>query len=331
MPSVKNLTQGVYNLSAGQKAALLIDDVPIFEKTLEKEDSSRRANSKIADMFNTNRTYVHQAKVLKAESPERFEKVKTGEIKLNKAFTEMKQEKLQEKKEEIRRIEAESIKTDYTPKYYIEDYKEFLDSFDDNSVDTLITDPPFSTDIDDIKLFAESWLPLALNKVKKSGRGYVFIGAYPVEIKAYLDIFLSQSKFIIDSPLIWTYKNTLGNTPKMKYNLNYQMILHFYADESHELDKSITNEMFSVMEFNAPDGRQFDRLHKWQKPDRLALNLLRHSTAKNDIVVDCFSGSGTFLAAAAKLEMFSYGCDIDIDASKIAERRGACIINGQQI
>ena len=57
---------------------------------------------------------------------------------------------------------------------------------DNKSVDLLVTDPPYSTDIENIEEFAEAWLPNALDKVKQTGRAYISIGAYPREIKAYL-------------------------------------------------------------------------------------------------------------------------------------------------
>jgi len=36
------------------------------------------------------------------------------------------------------------------------------------------------------------------------------------------------------------------------------------SKESAPLDTSITNQMFSVMEVNAPDARQGNKIHKWQ-------------------------------------------------------------------
>ena len=137
----------------------------------------------------------------------------------------------------------------------------------------MITDPPYSTDVNDIYSFAKEWVNRALKKVKKTGRVYICTGAYPKEVQAYLDVLLSQKKFIVDNPLIWTYRNTLGRTPNMKYNLNYQVIFHLYSLDSPPLDTSITNEMFSVQDINAPDGRLGDRFHTWQKPDKLGERL----------------------------------------------------------
>ena len=112
----------------------------------------------------------------------------------------------------------------------------------------------------------------------------------------------------------------------MKYNLNYQVILHLYTKESVELDTSITNEMFSVQDINAPDGRLGDRYHTWQKPDELAYRFIKHSTRDKDIVFDPFSCTGTFLIAAAKFNRQAIGCEIDEDNAKIAEKRGCHVV-----
>ncbi len=42
--------------------------------------------------------------------------------------------------------------------------------------DLLITDPPYSTEIDDIHSFASAWLPITLARVKSTGRAYIFTG-----------------------------------------------------------------------------------------------------------------------------------------------------------
>ena len=257
--------------------------------------------------------------------PELKEKILAGNVSINEAYKEIKKaektEKLEVKKAAIIEETKASIE-DNRPIVYCESFEKTLKRVEDNSIDLLITDPPYSTDVDDINGFAESWVLAALEKIKPTGRGYIFIGAYPKEINAYLNILLSQDKFIIDNPLIWTYRNTLGITPKNKYNLNYQVALHFYSKDSPELDTSITNEMFSVQDINAPDGRQGDRYHTWQKPEELARRLITHSTKEGDKIMDLFSCTGTFSIVASKLKRDSIACDISKENLLIAESRG---------
>ena len=244
------------------------------------------------------------------------------EVTLNGLISTQKKKK---KKKDLAKAKAKYKEKDAgaeKPVIHKMDALDFIDTFDDGSVDLLLTDPPYSTDIDDIYGFAESWVPSALQKVKATGRAFICIGAYPVELHAYLGVLLEQDGFIVDAPLIWTYRNTLGQTPKHKYNLNYQVILHVYTEQSNQLDTSITNEMFSVQDINAPDGRQGDRLHTWQKPDELAERLVRHSTTEGDLVIDPFTCTGTFILAAARLGRAGIGSDISDKNIEIGVSRG---------
>lgn len=187
--------------------------------------------------------------------------------------------------------------------------------------DLLLTDPPYATDVDDIGAFAAHWLPFALGKVKPTGRAYVCVGAYPNELEAYLTI-PPPSHMILSQVLVWTYRNTLGPTPKHDYKLNWQAILYYRGIDAPPLDSPEMVEQFSVADINAPDGRQGDRWHPWQKPDALAERFVRHSTKPGDLILDPFSGTGTHLLAAARLGRRGHGCDANPETFEIAKKRG---------
>ncbi len=182
--------------------------------------------------------------------------------------------------------------------------------------DLLLTDPPYSTDIDDIDKFAAEWLPLALSNVKSTGSAFIFIGAYPKELKAYLNVWLPHQV------LIWEYKNTLGQNPKGLYKQNYQAILFYKGENAPNLNIEVTNEQWAVQSFNAPDGRLGDRYHAWQKPIELAERLITHTTKEGDSIIDPFCCTGTFLLAAAKMKRNATGCDISEENLSIAQSRG---------
>jgi len=304
----------------------------IKEQNITKTEALEiaRATKEIKKEFKQNAVMKTEEEIkdeIEAKAKEKAEAM-LKQIEEEKAIkSENKKQLLELKKQE----NIENLKKEITenkPTIKLADCNEFLKEFEDESIDLLITDPPYSTDVADIREFAKGWLPTALRKVKKTGRAYICIGAYPKEMQAYFEVLLNQDKFILDNPLIWTYRNTLGVTPKAKYNLNYQVILHLYSNDSKDLDTSITNEMFSVMDINSPDGRQGNRFHTWQKPDELAMRLIKHSTSEGDLVVDCFACTGTFLLMAAKMKRKAKGCEISRDNIKIGGERG-CIIIGE--
>jgi hypothetical protein len=190
--------------------------------------------------------------------------------------------------------------------------------------DLLITDPPYSTEIKDTENFAQDWLPLALAKVKPTGRAYIFIGAYPEELSAYLSV--KTNNLTLANVLVWEYQNTIGPSSKLDYNLNWQAILYYRGPEAPPLNCPIMTEQFAVQEIDAPDGRTGIRYSEWQKPDELAERLIRHSTDPGQLVLDCFAGTGTFLLAAAKFKRIARGCDISKDMIDIAVKRGCQLV-----
>ena len=333
---------GRRNLSNYQRSVLALQLEDVFREKAKENQGNRNdikqisAESKpietrqeIAKVANVSHDTIAKVKKIEANAtPEVKARLNTGTMSINEAYKEIKKEEKIETLEIKKKEYTEQSKSDIkiSPEIHCIDAVSYLKTFEDNTIDLLITDPPYTTDVKDIKSFTKEWIEIALMKVKQNGRLYICSGAYPDEIQAFIDVLMNQDKFIVDNPLIWTYRNTLGITPKMKYNLNYQLIWHLYSNDSPELDTSITNEMFSVQDINAPDGRLGNRLHTWQKPDELANRLIRHGSKKGDTVVDCFACTGTFLIAAAKFDRIAKGCDISEENLKIAKQRGCTII-----
>jgi hypothetical protein len=248
--------------------------------------------------------YSHHYEVAKLE-PEDQEYFLNEAVKnkwsVNALREAIKQSEIDEENEQ-RKKEKEAK----SPIIYNEICEDFLKRFKKKSIDLLLTDPPYSTDIKDLPAFLDTWIYDALDKVKDTGRAFICIGAYPIEVYTYYK-YLLKTDWIIDCPLIWTYRNTLGQTPKMKYNLNYQIILHLYKKTSNPLNTAITNEMFSVQDINAPDGRLGNRIYKWQKPIKLAERLIIHTTNPGDKIIDPFVGVGTFIITASENNRCKYG------------------------
>lgn len=183
--------------------------------------------------------------------------------------------------------------------------------------DLLLTDPPYATDVDDVDVFAASWLPVALAKVKPTGRAYVCIGPYPQELLAYIDA--GRADMVLSQVLVWTYRNTMGPTPAADYKNNWQAILYFRGANVGPLDCEVKTERLTVLDINHPKN---EALHQWQKPDEIAERFIRHATQPGDTVLDPFAGTGTFLLAARKLGRIGRGCDRSEEMVALAKKRG---------
>lgn len=187
--------------------------------------------------------------------------------------------------------------------------------------DLLLTDPPYSTDVEDIATFVRAWLPLALSKLKPTGRAFIFVGAYANELAAYFSHPLPNG-WAWGVPHAWCYRNTIGPTPEYDFVRNWQCMVTAYGPDAGPLHTDRITELLAGFVENAPDGRQETKHHKWQKPLPLIERLIRVATNPNDIVIDPFAGSGTTLLAAKELGRIGLGCDADREAVETCLTRG---------
>src|SRR5262245_54505237 len=199
----------------------------------------------------------------------------------------------------------------------------FLHSVEDESVDLLITDPPYMTDVEDIDFFVAEWLPIAIRKLKPTGRAYICTGAYPEELAAYGSVLTLTEGLTVGVPLVWGYNNTVGPAPTHDYKTNIQMIWHVYKADAPPLNTAVLTEKNTLHVINAPDGRTGTRWHAWEKPMELASMLVRHALSQaGAFVIDPFAGTGTFLLAATEQGHIAVGADNDPEMIAIQERRG---------
>lgn len=290
---------------------------PSARAVLSNNDISAPAHSTqrtIAATAGVSTGKVAQAEYVRAKAPELWEKAKAGDATVGGAYTQAKREERQKDREQS--LAFATASSALRPTAEVADAFEWLAR--QEPADLIITDPPYSTDIEDMGKFVE-WLPLALSKMKPTGRAYVFVGAYPEELSDYLNTVMP------DQVLVWTYRNTLGPTPKNNYKQNWQAILYFVGKDAAPLDCPLMLEQFSVQDVSAPDGRQGDRYHAWQKPLELADRLIKHSTKPGDTIIDPFCCTGTFLLSAAALGRKAAGCDISPENLKIAAERGCYV------
>jgi hypothetical protein len=272
--------------------------------------------------YERNKKVMDQAEEMAKESPEIAEVLaaaERGEAEMGdvrKALGRAERQKAEERQvaEERDEIDPPIIKSASA--------SDWLASLDEGSADLLITDPPYATDVDDIEDFARHWVPLAMSAVKPTGRAYICTGAYPEELRAYLSVLLEQTGFTVANVLAWHYPDTLGPTPKLDYKSTWQAIFHIRGAEAGPLDSPLMVEQTTVQTFNMNSGITGGRRHAWQKPDGLAERLIRHSTKPGDLVIDPFTGTGTFMMAAARLGRVAKGCDIDPEMLNIAKKRG---------
>lgn len=219
----------------------------------------------------------------------------------------------------------------YPPVLVQQDAVEFLSAIPERSVDLLLTDPPYMTDVADIEAFVDAWLPLALTRIADHGRAYIFTGSYPAELMAYLRRLLNQDRLQFHDVLVWGYQNTIGPAPTHSYKRNWQACFYLFGPSAPPLACPALTEQFAARMVNAPDARNGVRLHSWQKPDDLAQQLILHSTKPGETLLDPFAGTGTFVAAAAMLGRRAIACDVNPDMLALCQQRGLALTTTEEV
>lgn len=311
---IDSLPKATRGTGANQHKKAEIDNAVDFSKRKSEAIAEAGLTQKQAERFQTLAQNTEIVEEAKAEARENNDIVSRSTI-LKKIKAKKKAEEVKQAQETVA---SETRESENRPVLTVGNGIGFVPN---EKYNLLLTDPPYSTDVDNISEFVGSWLYTALDGVRKDGFAYVFIGAYPDELRAYLNAQIPKH-MKLEQVLIWTYKNTLGNNPKNRYKQNYQACLFYRGIEAPDLNCPLTSEQWAVQEINAPDGRQHDRFHAWQKPMEIAERFIRHSTAQDMTVFDPFSCTGTFLIAAAKLGRKAYGFEINPDNAEIAFTRG---------
>lgn len=324
---------GRRNLSNYQRSVLALELESVFserakESKIEKVSHYRQtgeiiqiseqppivAIKELAKVANVSHDTIAKVKHIEAKAPEEVKvELKAGRMSINEAYKGIKKEENKEN-----RLIKESIefkpKNIYIPKIIKSDCLDVLKDIPD--IDLLLTDPPYFTDGDFTNHISQ-----CLKKVKPTGQAYVFAGADPKEMQAYLSMDSHHMELV--QVLVWNYNNTGQRQPNERYTSNYQVCFYFRGKDAPQINKPADGKnQYACQTINAPDGRLGDRYHKWQKPNQLIENLIFNSSKVGDFVFDPFAGSGTTLVIAAKNDRVAMGCDVDQEAIDLCMKRG---------
>jgi len=174
------------------------------------------------------------------------------------------------------------------------DCLELVKTIPDNSIDCLLTDPPYSV-MNDYEWdkkdadFYHQWLSQVKPKLKDRHTGFIFFDARRLyEFEAIL-----RHYFPIQNRIIWIRKNmSKGRVVKNSFISSYEVVFYFGTREL-DLPKNWGAERFDTCEYAVPQSNFTDKkLHPTQKPINLILHLLKVGSHPGDIVLDCFAGSG---------------------------------------
>lgn len=182
------------------------------------------------------------------------------------------------------------------------DSRDHLKTIEDESIDLIITDPPWGIDFEEVTPDArtdayESYdtnvdvmevleiLNLCYKKLKQDSAIYMFYSAFPEKVVEGMNLLLASGFSVERIPLIWYKKHILSHmSQETRHMLNYEPILYGWKGERPYL-KNLSRNVF---EHQVPYA---NRIHSAEKSEALLSELIQLHTEPGDMVLDPFGGS----------------------------------------
>jgi len=228
---------------------------------------------------------------------------------------------------------------------------ESLQKLDRESVDLVVTDPPYNIGIDygygpdsdrrrDYDLWCAEWIGWCYRVLKPRGSLWIISGQ---EYGAFIDIAIQNAGMTVRNRITW--HETFGVYCQKKfgrcsrpiyYAVKDQRRFTFNADavtipsarQEKYADKRANpagKVMGDVWQINRVCGTFRERVAgvPTQLPEELVERIIGVSSNPGDTILDPFAGSGTTLAVAARMGRSGIGCELNPEYAKIAEARVA--------
>ena len=197
------------------------------------------------------------------------------------------------------------------------DCLDFMKDFPDNSVDLVLTDPPYGIGLeydiyDDTK---DNWYALMLKLVPSCKRVSSMSIMPTCRIKAMGWIYAN----IPPDWLICWYKGSPGHRAFVGFN-DWEPILVYGK-----------NKGVQMHDYFYCQPTPFNNGHPCPKPLGWAMWFISRCTKPNDLILDPFCGSGTTCVAAKMLGRRFIGIDISSDYCKIARQRLEAVDTGVSV
>jgi len=237
-------------------------------------------------------------------------------------------------------------------KIYCMDCLDGLKKLPDNSIDLIVTDPPYAisqkdkkfsrkslsskswkrnTDIkldfgvwdnfeteDEFFKFTEEWFKECVRVLKQKGWIYIF---FDKQKTGYFDLILAR-KYGIKSRSIFTWLKTNPVPSFRKVNWLSASEFVWIGSKGECKLKNFLNqtEMFNYM--LTPNKSIYGKTnHPTEKPINLIKKFICVNTNKGEVVLDCFMGSGTTAVACKQLGRNFIGFEINKEYINIANKR----------
>lgn len=231
---------------------------------------------------------------------------------------------------------------DIVNKIHHSDCLEFMKNIPDNSIDLILTDPPYNISQKnmifrdyrngkraDINFDYGEWdydwnmipfLEESKRVLKQYGQWLIFTSEQMFgDYRKWLSKNGHFKQFII-----WEKTNPLPQFRKCGYRQATEIIMWAYKEKPKKIDQHFNflmqKEMINIFRHPICGGNERTK-HPTQKPVKLLEDLLKRHSFENDIVLDPFIGSGSTAVACRNLKRNFIGIEIDQKYVHMANNR----------
>lgn len=207
------------------------------------------------------------------------------------------------------------------------DCRTALQCLPDNSVDCILTDPPYginylsrshalpltriANDNEQAYELLDQALAVAERKLKYDRHVYVF-----TTWQAFTPMVAIVKKYFnLKNVLVWVKNNRTRGDLKGNYGYQYELVLYAHKGRRHLFGSRDAN----ILSFNKVPTQAM--LHPTEKPVQLLEYLISKSTAAGETVLDMFMGSGSTCLAARHLHRVYIGIEIEPAWYEVANKR----------
>ena len=222
---------------------------------------------------------------------------------------------------------------------YNDDCLKVLPTLPDNSVDLIITSPPYedisgagysaqNKDVLFLKLYSE-FMDNVFKQYKRvlKENGQIFFNIKSKTLNKtlrtphWLEFTDGFQNLIFKSFIIWKYAGSFDST-KARFHLDYEIIYHLSKGNDIYLnDKCDIKDPLSSVWYIPHNIPTKERVHPTQMPIALVDRILTVASKDNDVVLDNFMGSGTTGVSCKKFNRNFIGIELNPNNFNIAKQR----------
>ena len=222
------------------------------------------------------------------------------------------------------------------------DCLDMLAGLEDNSVDLIITDPPYGISYHNNrrkvkgKIKTENgilndtnnndFLEKVINecfRVLKDGRHFYWFGRFDALPEQIINI--REAGFKLKNQLIWLKNNHGTGDLFYSYGSKHEVIIYGIKRTSQKVKPLLLQELngtkrhTDILEFGKVSKKEM--IHDHQKPVELIEFLIKKSSLEGETVVDPFAGSASTAIACKNLGRGFLGTELDKEICESAQKR----------